>query len=232
MRLLVSVTNTDEITAALTGGADVLDLKNPAEGSLGAPPPALVRAACHLAPKGMPVSAALGDFPPLPGSAALAAVGAAHTGADYVKIGLLAPPPAAATVARAVRAALDEFAPDTRLIVATYADVPPHEAVPVATLPALAAEVGADGCLIDTLRKDGRTLRDHLPPASLETFVRQCHARGLSAALAGALRADDLPVLAALGADLVGVRGAVCRGGRSGRLDPDLVRELKNMIAR
>lgn len=230
MRLLVSVTNNDEIPEALVGGADVLDLKNPAEGSLGAPPAALIRTARRLAPQEVPVSAALGDFPSRPGSAALAAVGAALSGADYVKIGLLTPPPVAVAIAGAVRAALDDFAPATRLILATYADAGPDEAVSVAALPALAAEVGADGCLVDTLHKDGRSLRVHLSPAALEAFVRQCHAYGLSAALAGALQADDLPVLAALGADLAGVRGAACREGRSGQLDERLVRALKSML--
>ncbi|MCZ7572959.1 MAG: (5-formylfuran-3-yl)methyl phosphate synthase [Ardenticatenaceae bacterium] len=230
MRLLVSVTTADEIIAALAGGADLLDLKNPAEGSLGAPPPALIRVARRLAPATVPVSAALGDFPPLPGSAALAAVGAAQTGAHYVKIGLLAPPPMAFAVARAVRTALDEFAPHARLILATYADTTSEEAVSVAALPRLAAEAGADGCLIDTLHKDGRTLHEHLAPAVLEAYVRQCHDHDLSAALAGALQADDLPALAALGTDLVGVRGAACQGGRTGHLDPLLVRALKNRL--
>src|SRR5688572_21812851 len=34
-RLLVSVVTLDEVEAALAGGADIVDVKNPAEGSLG-----------------------------------------------------------------------------------------------------------------------------------------------------------------------------------------------------
>ena len=48
-RLLVSVVAPDEVEAALEGGADVVDVKNPAEGSLGAPLPRVllaVRRAC------------------------------------------------------------------------------------------------------------------------------------------------------------------------------------------
>ena len=37
VRLLVSVVSADEVEAALAGGADIVDVKNPAEGSLGAP---------------------------------------------------------------------------------------------------------------------------------------------------------------------------------------------------
>src|SRR5260370_1370869 len=44
LRLLVSVVTAEEVEAALEGGADVVDVKNPAEGSLGAATPALLRA--------------------------------------------------------------------------------------------------------------------------------------------------------------------------------------------
>lgn len=41
MRLLVSPMNMEEAQAALAGGADILDVKNPKEGSLGANFPGL-----------------------------------------------------------------------------------------------------------------------------------------------------------------------------------------------
>ena len=40
MRLLVSVTDADEARVAVEAGVDIVDVKNPAEGSLGAPAPA------------------------------------------------------------------------------------------------------------------------------------------------------------------------------------------------
>ena len=43
-QLLVSVFALEEVDAALAGGADIVDVKNPAEGALGAPTPALLRA--------------------------------------------------------------------------------------------------------------------------------------------------------------------------------------------
>ena len=44
-KLLASVANLDEATLALDLGADILDLKNPAEGALGAWPVERLRAA-------------------------------------------------------------------------------------------------------------------------------------------------------------------------------------------
>ncbi len=91
MQLLISVVNAGEVEAALSGGADILDIKNPGEGSLGAPAPGLIRQARRLAPRPQAVSVAIGDMPNLPGTAASVALGAASCGADYVKVGLWGP---------------------------------------------------------------------------------------------------------------------------------------------
>src|SRR5438132_1455808 len=44
------------------------------------------------------------------------------------------------------------------------------------------------------------------------------HGAGLFACLAGSLRGADFATACALGADVVGVRGAACVGGRTGRV--------------
>ena len=84
MQLLVSPSSIDE--AKLSVAADIIDVKKPSEGSLGANFPWVIREVKAFARK--PVSAAIGDFPYKPGGAALAAYGAACAGADFVKIGL------------------------------------------------------------------------------------------------------------------------------------------------
>ena len=88
MKLLVSVVDAVEARAAAAAGADIVDVKNPAEGSLGAPTPAVIAAVRDAVGGERPVSAAIGDMPNLPGTAALAALGAARSGATYVKVGL------------------------------------------------------------------------------------------------------------------------------------------------
>src|SRR5512136_1238885 len=89
MRLLVSPMNIEEARKALEGGADILDVKNPKEGSLGANFPWAIRAVADLAKGRVPVSATIGDLEFKPGTASLAALGAAVSGADYIKAGLL-----------------------------------------------------------------------------------------------------------------------------------------------
>ena len=88
MKLLVSVIDAAEARLAVAGGVDIVDVKNPAEGSLGAPAPGVIAQVRDVLPAELPLSAAIGDLPCLPGTAALAALGAARSGAAYVKLGL------------------------------------------------------------------------------------------------------------------------------------------------
>ena len=85
MRLLVSPSSIEEARSALA--ADIIDVKKPSEGSLGANFPWVIRAIKEMAEK--PVSAAIGDFDYKPGCASLAAYGAACAGADFIKVGLM-----------------------------------------------------------------------------------------------------------------------------------------------
>jgi uncharacterized protein (UPF0264 family) len=99
-------------------------------------------------------------------------------------------------------------------------------------LPAAAAAAGADGCMIDTAEKRGSTLFSELSADELAEFVARCRAAGLLCALAGSLREEHVPQLAELGPDIIGFRGAVCRGDRvGGRVDADSVRRLKALTA-
>jgi uncharacterized protein (UPF0264 family) len=180
------------------------------------------------------VSAASGDVPDLPGMVSLAAAGAAGCGVPYVKVGVLGPPgPAEARVllGEVVRAVRDT-APSARVMATGYADARRIGAVLPADLPAVAAEAGADGCMLDTADKSSGTLLAVLPHAELKVFVADCRRHGLACALAGSLREGDVSSILALGPDIVGFRGAACRGDRvRGHVDTDAVRRLKRLIA-
>jgi (5-formylfuran-3-yl)methyl phosphate synthase len=232
MQLLISVVDVDEVDAARAGGADILDLKNPAEGSLGAPTPATIIEVRRAAPRPQLLSVAIGDMPDLPGTAALAAVGAAACGADYVKVGLWGPRTEAAAVAllRQASAAVAAY-PGVSLIAGGYADAERAGTLDPCSLPAVALRGGATGCLIDTAIKDGRPLFDFLKPETLAGLIKDAHEAGLLMALAGAIRLKDLPILRDLGADIVGIRSAACRDSkRAGPLEAARVRQLRALL--
>jgi uncharacterized protein (UPF0264 family) len=80
--------------------------------------------------------------------------------------------------------------------------------------------------------KAGGTLLTELGAADLQSFVARCRAAGLLCALAGSLHASDMPRLHELAPDIVGFRGAACRGGRrDGSVDREAVLRLKDLIA-
>src|SRR5207247_7885882 len=64
-------------------------------------------------------------------------------------------------------------------------------------------------------------------PAAVAAWVAAAHAAGLFAALAGGLSGPDLARARSLGADIVGVRGAACVGGRTGRVSRARVAALR-----
>jgi uncharacterized protein (UPF0264 family) len=233
MRLLVSVVDAAEARLAVAGGVDVVDVKNPAEGSLGAPAPAVLAAVRAAVPADRPLSAALGDLPARPGTAALAAVGAARSGAAYVKLGLvgLSGPDDAVAVLRAAREAV---AGEAAVVAVAYADAARVASRPLspAELVGAARAAGVQGCLVDTAVKDGRGLLAWMGPDELAVLVADAHAAGLDIALAGELRAEELPVVRATGADIAGVRSAACAGGRrTAPLDPARIAVLREMCA-
>jgi (5-formylfuran-3-yl)methyl phosphate synthase len=222
MRLLVSVVSATEAERAVAGGADIVDVKDPGEGALGAPAPRILSEVVRVVDGAAPVSVALGDLPDLPHTAALAARGAALSGAAYVKVGLRGMRELDRAVA-VMSAVADAIGSDTAVIAAAYADAealdPP--ALSPAWLPLLVERTGIAGTLVDTFVKDGRGLYGWLSEPELTDLIERTHAAGGSFAIAGQLRLGELR---RVDADLVGVRSAVCRGGdRTAELDTDLV---------
>ena len=233
MRLLVSVVDAEEAGLAVAGGVDIVDVKNPSEGSLGAPAPGVIAEVRAVVPDAMPLSAALGDLPCLPGTAALAAVGAARSGAAFVKLGLWGVSGAddAVAVLRAARVAVEG---EAEVVAVAYADAARVSSRPLAPLELVAAARGAGlrGCLIDTAIKDGRGLLSWLNADALAELVAEAHDAGLEIALAGELRAEDLPTVRETGADIAGVRSAACfEGRRTAPLDPKRIAQLRQVCA-
>ena len=222
MQLLVSVRDAVEARDALAAGADILDAKEPALGALAPVSPEVLASIVAVLAPGSELSVALGEPADVESLAASLAPRADALGGRPAFLKFVPPTLAVGTVVAMV-SAVRHAAPAARVVVAGYADGCSVEAL--AALAHVAADAGADGVLIDTVEK-GASLIARCPPADIACFVATAHSRGLLAALAGSLALEDLPRLAAFGADVAGVRGAACRGGRAGRLSAARVRRL------
>ena len=156
MRLLVSVRDAHEAHAALAGGADIIDAKEPALGPLAPVEPETLRAICAAVPPAVALSVALGDAIP---SALAATVAAVEPLGErcllFFKAAVVSPgADAAATGITAACRLLERRRDRAALIVARYVDEP-ADAEDLSQWIAVSARAGARGVLLDTSRKHG-----------------------------------------------------------------------------
>jgi dihydroneopterin aldolase len=203
---LASVRSVAEARAVLSAGVDILDVKEPARGALGAAPVRVLRDIVACARGLAPVSATVGDLVPEPALLGPAIHRTREAGADIVKVGVFAE-----TVPMPVRALLAEHGSrGVRLVLVFFAELW-RGTEDFAAL----RRCGVSGVMLDTRDKADGSLRDKLPEHRLAEFVRRAADAGMTSGLAGSLREQDIVPLLALGPDFLGFRGALC--GREGR---------------
>lgn len=236
MILLVSPKDVEEAKAVIRGNADIVDVKNPKEGSLGANFPWIIKSIKELVEKekgnGVKISAAIGDFDYKPGTASLAALGAASAGAEYIKVGLhkIKTKEEAIDLLTGVVKAVKEFDSDKKIVSAFYADYKRINSISPFEIDAIGEEVDIDVAMIDTGIKDGKSTLEFLSEEELKMFISGSKALGLMTALAGSLKFEDVPTIKKVGPDIIGVRGMVCGGNREDSVRAELVGELKRMV--
>lgn len=219
-KLLASVRSPEEVLIALDGGADIIDLKDPASGALGRLADVVIRDILGTVGGRRPVSATIGDLPLAPVPVWRAVEAMAATGVDIVKLGIF-PGDVAMTLA-----ALAPIARDVRLVAVSFGDRPLDLDVV-----RRAGDAGFYGVMLDTAEKRGGPLTRHLSTAALADFLDLARAGDLLAGLAGSLSAADLPLLLPLRPDFLGFRSALTRGAREAPLDAAAVARLRLAIA-
>ena len=231
MMLLVSVQNMAEALEADKGGADIIDVKNLQEALVGSGHPNLVREVRERIPAEKHVSVTLGVVPNQAGTVAMAVHAAGMLDATSVKVGFCESNyNDAVEILQGAREALHGY--DTKLIGSLFADNHLFKGgLDPDLMVKLAIEGRCDGFLIDTLTKDGRNLFDFIPETRLREMVLEAKQAGLSTALSGHLKLDNLDELARVNPDIVGVRGAVCSSGARDRAVAwEAVSHFKNQL--
>ncbi|MDB5353423.1 MAG: hypothetical protein JWN86_4670 [Planctomycetota bacterium] len=216
--LLVSVRSAEEAIAAVSGGAAVVDVKEPLRGPLGMAGIPVWQAVRAAVPAEIPVSVALGelsewlDRSPPPRDA--------FAGIGFRKMGLAGAGPGWFEDWARIRHSWGDGPPWIAVIYADWAlagSPDPEDVI------AAAAEARCAGVLIDTWEKGSRS------PLSLSWADRVGRIQdtvGL-VALAGGLDVDDIRALGPLAPDLFAVRGAACAGSdRAGTIDAGRVARL------
>ncbi len=231
-QLLVSVRSASEAEAALRGGAALIDVKEPAHGSLGRASEQILAEVVRTVAGRRSVSAALGEFVDTFADALPSCV----RSLNYLKWGLSRYQDWEEDIWREelgiVIHHLDARQPNPRVVAVAYADwqracAPRPENV---CSFAVAHPVGA--FLLDTWHKDGSTLLDWLSLDDIGRLREACQSAGVPMALAGSLGAAEIQMLLPLQPDWFAVRGAVCQGRRRGAaIDEGAVRRLVALLS-
>lgn len=235
MQVLISPESIDEAVSIMGCKMDIIDVKNTAEGSLGAQFPWNTKKVVELAKShGLIVSATLGDLPYKPGTASLAAYGCANTGAGYIKAGLHGAKTyqEAFEMMEGVRKAVRMVSETATVVAAGYADWRRFGGLSTDDLVKAARDAKCDLVMVDTAIKDGKNLFDNMTVDEIKDFVRKGHEAGMRVALAGSVKAHHTDVLFECGCDVVGVRGAVCEdsSNRRTRISPKKTDEYVTLI--
>lgn len=218
--LLVSVRDAVEAAAAVEGGVAIVDVKEPARGSLGMADAEVTAAVAATVGRRVPWTLACGEL---------------RDGIDTIHahlrrvIGLLPAggvPPAAAKAGLAGtgdrwRDLLVAFhrglEPGVEAVAVAYADWERAAAPTPDDVIAAAAAAGFRLLLIDTCDKAGSPLlADAAAGRRVAGWVGRARAAGMRVVLAGSLTEGSIPAAVACGPDLIAVRSAACVGGRLG----------------
>ena len=222
--MLASVNSLAEARLVLQVGVDIIDLKQPEQGALGALSLADVKAIVADVNGRCPVSATIGDLPMQAELVYNAVKAMAETGVDYVKIGFFPGGDWLGT--------LDKLSGLTalnyRLIAVLFADIQPDFSILTAIKTA-----GFTGVMVDTMDKSGGTLTQLMSDNVITAFIKEAKEQSLLCGLAGSLRLVDVDLLMPYEPDYLGFRGALCQAHkRVGHLNISAVETIKNLMSK
>ena len=220
--LLVSVRSATEAQAALLGGADIIDVKEPRYGSLGAASVEVWQQVAAVVADQAQLSVALGelrDFDPLQ-------VAQLPASTVYAKIGLAGCAEIADWPAR-WQQAWTCLPSHVQRVAVCYVDQQCAAAPSWDQILHQALDAGCKCLLLDTFDKRAGNLFGHWSESQLADVVAQAALEGLFVVAGGSIQGQHQPILAAVGVRFMAVRGAVCRGTRTGPLQADLVKQLR-----
>jgi hypothetical protein len=232
--LLVSVRSAAEALAALAGGADVIDVKEPNQGSLGAADDETISAIVRAVKGRAPLSAAMGELIDWIDSPNGDSIRRLVDGVSLFKLGLARCATLHDWQARWSHTieTMTSTSPNrnSQAVAVVYADWQAAQSPAPQDVLDAAIRARCPALLVDTWDKSSGALFDHWAADELQRFITQVRSRDIAVVLAGSLIGPSISTAARLAPDLVAVRTAACDAGRSGTVSQKKVRELKNAI--
>jgi uncharacterized protein (UPF0264 family) len=233
-KLLVSVRNAEEAQLALDAGVDLIDIKEPSAGALGAASAKVIGEIVRLVDGRHPTSAACGELiesatdvvEQLREARFFESNGGGSL--SYVKVGLsgcslLDDWP------QKWRKLLALLPPKTIPVAVIYADWRTAHAPPPEVVVEHTKSLPRSALLIDTFDKSGPGLLRLWSIEEIRALIDRIR-QSIPVVVAGQLTLDDAAAISRLGPDYIGVRGGVCQPNRTGHLDPQRMVEWRRVL--
>ena len=221
--MLASVRSLKEAEMVCRGGTDIVDIKEPRHGALGAVPLSTVHCIVDSLWEKCLISATIGDLPADPPVIEDQVMKTSETGVDYVKVGMF------------TQQHIDDCMPGliscARKGVAIIAVLFADTVFDIDDVIRGVKSSSLKGIMLDTAGKSSGSLLKHQNIFQLEYFVNRSRQAGLLTGLAGSLSIEDVPTLLKASPDYIGFRTALCSDReRVGCIDKDAIRGIRNAI--
>jgi uncharacterized protein (UPF0264 family) len=231
-QLLISVTSIKEAQVALECGADIIDLKDPEQGALGALPLARISEIVTFINEksgleSIAISATIGDLPMDPDLLLRHVLALSQTRVDIIKIGFFRHHDSELTDSQSCLDALMSIASSgVKLVAVLFVE----DAYPASLVTAI-KNAGFYGVMLDTADKNSTTFLDYFTADEVKAIAKNVQAHGLLFGLAGSLNLQHVRLLGEIAPDYIGFRGGVCiNHQRKSKLDPEKIRAIRKAI--
>lgn len=223
-KLLVSVRDVAEAQMAIEEGVDLIDVKDPDRGSLGAADAATIGDIVRHVSGRVPLSVALGEL--AQGNQLPEALGGQIA---FAKFGLAGCAPQHDWHAR-WEAAIARLPTGIAPVAVAYADWRIVDAPEPFEILERARSLACGALLLDTFAKGRDNLLSYYDLSELRTIVVATHRAHMLCVLAGSLGRREIEAVLPLKPDYVAVRGAACAGSRLTGLDRLQLRKLVKLV--
>ncbi|HEY0841653.1 (5-formylfuran-3-yl)methyl phosphate synthase [Methylotenera sp.] len=226
-QLLISVTDVNEAKIALTHGADLIDLKDPHQGALGALPVNTIQdvvnfVSINRTDPEQRTSATVGDLPMEADLIAQQVLAIASTNVDFVKIGFFE----SEDYQLCLDALKDIAQHGVKLIAVLFAELqyPEHLIDDIKA-------AGFYGLMLDTAKKNGGTFMDYYTHEQMTLFAARVKSHEMAFGLAGSLNIQHIEKINVYTPTYIGFRGGVSESNqRKLSLDATKIEAIRAML--
>lgn len=220
--MLASITCISEAQIVLDAGVDIIDIKNPHEGALGAQEINVVKDIVRFVNREVLTSATVGDIDSNDPELLSAILNMTETGVDYVKVGLFSEQVSSGFI-NTINEAVNK---DVKLVIVLFAE----NYNGVESVSSL-MQTDISGIMLDTKEKQSKNLCSLVNKNELYKFINIAKTNGLITGLAGSLTLENISELLELNSNYLGFRGALCsQSNRVNKVNEKQVNNIRKAI--